>query len=99
MNSDYANGIGTDPVGGIEAVLSHYISAELKDGTIIENRKKIADAVFVTREVRRRVVVWPNDEFYFLKAKFFGLFLISANKTQNLGCIFPKNRIFAAISR
>ena len=30
MNSDYANGIGTDPVGGIEAVLSHYISAELK---------------------------------------------------------------------
>lgn len=30
MNEDYANGIGTDPVGGIEAVLSHYISAELK---------------------------------------------------------------------
>lgn len=30
MNLDYANGIGTDPVGGIEAVLSHYISAELK---------------------------------------------------------------------
>lgn len=30
MNEDYANGIGTDPVGGIEAVLSHYISAELR---------------------------------------------------------------------
>lgn len=30
MNVDYANGVGTDPVGGIEAVLSHYISAELK---------------------------------------------------------------------
>lgn len=29
-NEDYANGIGTDPVGGIEAVLSHYISKELK---------------------------------------------------------------------
>lgn len=29
-NEDYANGIGTDPVGGVEAVLSHYISKELK---------------------------------------------------------------------
>lgn len=29
-NADYANGGGTDPVGGIEAVLSHYISKELK---------------------------------------------------------------------
>lgn len=29
-NPDYANGIGTDPVGGVEAVLSHYISEELK---------------------------------------------------------------------
>ena len=30
INVDYANGIGTDPVGGVEAVLSHYISKELK---------------------------------------------------------------------
>lgn len=30
INSDYANGEGTDPVGGIEAILSHYISKELK---------------------------------------------------------------------
>ena len=29
-NEDYANGLGTDPVGGGEAVLSHYISKELK---------------------------------------------------------------------
>lgn len=29
-NEDYANGLGTDPVGGVEAVLSHYISKELK---------------------------------------------------------------------
>ena len=29
-NQDYMNGIGVDPVGGIEAVLSHYISKELK---------------------------------------------------------------------
>ena len=29
-NLDYANGIGTDPVGGVEAILSHYISRELK---------------------------------------------------------------------
>lgn len=29
-NPDYANGIGTDPVGGVEAVLSHYISKELQ---------------------------------------------------------------------
>jgi len=29
-NPNYANGIGTDPVGGVEAVLSHYISKELK---------------------------------------------------------------------
>ena len=28
-NLDYANGIGTDPVGGVEAILSHYISKEL----------------------------------------------------------------------
>lgn len=29
-NPDYANGQGTDPVGGVEAILSHYISKELK---------------------------------------------------------------------
>ena len=29
MNEDYASGEGTDPVGGVEAVLSHYISKEL----------------------------------------------------------------------
>lgn len=29
-NLDYANGIGTDPVGGVEAIISHYISKELK---------------------------------------------------------------------
>lgn len=30
LNTDYASGIGTDPVGGVEAILSHYISKELK---------------------------------------------------------------------
>ena len=29
-NTDYANGIGVDPVGGVEAIISHYISKELK---------------------------------------------------------------------
>lgn len=29
-NEDYSQGIGTDPVGGVEAILSHYISKELK---------------------------------------------------------------------
>ena len=29
-NPDYANGIGVDPVGGVEAVISHYISRELR---------------------------------------------------------------------
>lgn len=29
-NLDYANGLGTDPVGGVEAILSHYISKELR---------------------------------------------------------------------
>lgn len=29
-NEDYANGIGVDPVGGVEAIISHYISKELK---------------------------------------------------------------------
>ena len=28
-NTDYAKGIGTDPVGGVEAIISHYISKEL----------------------------------------------------------------------
>ena len=29
-NLNYANGIGTDPVGGVEAIISHYISQKLK---------------------------------------------------------------------
>ncbi len=29
-NTEYANGEGTDPVGGVEAILSHYISKYLK---------------------------------------------------------------------
>lgn len=28
-NPEYANGVGVDPVGGVEAILSHYISKEL----------------------------------------------------------------------
>ena len=27
---NYSNGIGVDPVGGVEAIISHYISKELK---------------------------------------------------------------------
>ena len=30
MNEDYASGQGTDPVGGVEAILSHYISQKLQ---------------------------------------------------------------------
>ena len=30
QGSDYANGIGVDPVGGVEAIISHYISKELE---------------------------------------------------------------------
>ena len=30
LNEDYKNGIGVDPVGGMEAIISHYISKELK---------------------------------------------------------------------
>lgn len=30
MNDDYANGEGTDPVGGVEAIISHYISQKLQ---------------------------------------------------------------------
>ena len=30
MNENYANGQGTDPVGGVEAILSHYISKVLQ---------------------------------------------------------------------
>lgn len=29
-NDNYANGIGADPVGGVEAIISHYISKELE---------------------------------------------------------------------
>lgn len=29
-NPDYQNGLGVDPVGGVEAIISHYISKELK---------------------------------------------------------------------
>ena len=30
QGEDYANGIGADPVGGVEAIISHYISKEFK---------------------------------------------------------------------
>jgi len=30
QGDDYANGIGVDPVGGVEAIISHYISREFK---------------------------------------------------------------------
>lgn len=30
QGDDYANGVGVDPVGGVEAIISHYISKELK---------------------------------------------------------------------
>lgn len=30
QNEDYASGIGVDPIGGVEAIISHYISREMK---------------------------------------------------------------------
>ena len=30
INKNYSNGVGTDPVGGVEAIISHYISKELR---------------------------------------------------------------------
>lgn len=30
QGDDYANGLGVDPVGGVEAIISHYISKELR---------------------------------------------------------------------
>lgn len=30
LNKDYENGIGVDPIGGVEAIISHYLSQELK---------------------------------------------------------------------
>lgn len=30
INEDYKDGIGVDPIGGVEAIISHYISKELK---------------------------------------------------------------------
>lgn len=30
LNEEYSSGVGVDPVGGVEAILSHYISKELK---------------------------------------------------------------------
>lgn len=30
LNEDYENGIGVDPIGGVEAIISHYLSHELK---------------------------------------------------------------------
>lgn len=29
LNQDYANGTGVDPIGGVEAIISHYLSREL----------------------------------------------------------------------
>jgi hypothetical protein len=29
-NEDYSSGIGVDPIGGVEAIISHYVSRELK---------------------------------------------------------------------
>lgn len=30
LNKEYENGLGVDPIGGVEAVISHYLSRELK---------------------------------------------------------------------
>ncbi len=30
LNTDYSNGLGTDPVGGVEAIISHYISKKYR---------------------------------------------------------------------
>ncbi|MBR2526474.1 DUF3326 domain-containing protein [bacterium] len=30
LNENYSNGLGVDPIGGIEAIISHYITKELK---------------------------------------------------------------------
>lgn len=30
LNENYENGIGVDPIGGVEAIISHYLSQELK---------------------------------------------------------------------
>lgn len=85
QGSDYANGIGVDPVGGVEAIISHYISKELK--------VPCAHAPAFSDYSISAAIVDPRCSAEFITPTFLPCILLGLNNAPKLDYEKKKNSI------
>lgn len=77
-NENYSQGIGTDPVGGVEAIISHYISKELQvpcaHAPAFENYKIYSD------------LVNPKAAAEYITPTFLPCILLGLSQAPLIGC-------------
>lgn len=69
-NEDYENGVGVDPIGGIEAVISRYLSKELK--TIVAHAPAFSE-IEILKEISNPKVASENISSTYLPCILMGL--------------------------
>lgn len=69
-NEDYENGVGVDPIGGIEAVISRYLSKELK---IITAHAPAFSEIDILKEISNPKVASENISSTYLPCILMGL--------------------------
>ncbi len=69
-NEDYENGVGVDPIGGIEAVISRYLSKELK---IITAHAPAFSEIDILKEISNSKVASENISSTYLPCILMGL--------------------------
>jgi len=76
-NIDYEEGVGVDPIGGVEAIISHYISKELKVPTA--HSPAFEDFSISTK------VVNPKASAEYITPTFLPCILIGLSKAPKIG--------------
>lgn len=75
-NEEYENGIGVDPVGGVEAIISHYLSKELK--VPVAHAPAFEDFSITTK------IVNPKSSAEYITPTFLPCILIGLNQAPKI---------------
>lgn len=76
QNEEYENGIGVDPVGGVEAIISHYLSKELK--VPVAHAPAFEDFSISTK------IVNPKSSAEYITPTFLPCILIGLNQAPKI---------------
>lgn len=76
-NEQYENGIGVDPIGGVEAIISHYLSKELR--VPVAHSPAFEDFSISTK------IVNPKSSSEYITPTFLPCILIGLNQAPRIG--------------